>query len=172
MRKGGYFFVIASLCCVLAFLFGFSIYAFNGLEYKESLAYIPHQEKVDPQLSNDESIKLINKLCGREFNLEFVENANYDGQVTFFAFFDNTIRINTNIIDDNTRFIWTYAHEVTHATKFCINERKTQYLTFVFLYESGIEYFKQVALFQASMMVNLVEQEYDATYYIVEYLKK
>lgn len=171
MRKGGSFFVVALLSCCLAFVAMFNIYLFDSLEYKQSYAYIPHQEAIEVQLTNDESINLINKLNDRNFNIVYVEDADFDGQVRFCAVFDNTIWINDNIKNDPVRFVWTYAHETVHATQLCLDERKTQYLTFKLLYESGNEFFKQVALYQASMMVNIIEKEYDATYYIAEYLK-
>ena len=170
MRKGVSFFVIAMLCASISFIIFANIYMFDSLEYKQSFAYIPHEEYVEPQLSNDEAIELINKLNNKTFKVEFVENTDYDGQVTLFALFDNTIRINKEILDNPCRFVWAYAHETIHATRFCLDERKTQYLTFVLLYESENEYFKQVALNQASNMINNIYKEYDATYYIAEYL--
>lgn len=171
MRKGGNFFIAAMLCAIISFVIMFNIYMFDSLEYKQSFAYIPHEEYVEAQLSNEQSVKLINKLNNREFKIEYVENVDYDGQVTLFALFDNTIRINKEITNDGCRFVWAYAHETMHATRFCLDERKTQYLTFVFLYESGNEYFKEIALNQASNMINNIYKEYDATYYIAEYLK-
>ena len=171
MRKGGSFFVASVLGLCLAFMIMFNIYLFDSLEYKESYAYIPHQQIITETLDNNESIKLINKLNNREFNIVYVENENFDGQVRFCAVFDNTIYINKAITSDTTRFVWTYAHESVHANFLCLDERKTQYLTFKLLYESGNEFFKQVALKQASMMINLSDKQYDATYYIAEYLK-
>ena len=143
----------------------------NRLEYKQSYAYIPHQEKVEVELSNDDAISKINELNNRKFNIKYVENANYDGQVKLCALIDNTIYINKDIQFNNIKFVWTYAHETMHAIHFCLDECKTQYLTFVFLYESGINYFKQIALYQASNMIYNVHKEYDATYYIAKYLK-
>ena len=145
---------------------------FNKLEYKESHAYIPHQETLTPQLTNDEAVKIINNLVNKSFKIEYVSDVDFDGQVSMFAIFDNTIRINNAIANNSARFVWTYAHEVTHATKFCLDERKTQYYTFVLLYESGNKYLQDVALFNASNMINNTYKEYDATYYIVEYLQK
>ena len=37
------------------------------LEYKESHAYIPHQETLTPQLTNDEAVKIINNLVNKSF---------------------------------------------------------------------------------------------------------
>ena len=172
MRKGGYFFVVGILSFCIAFVIAFNVYLFDSYAYKQSSAYIPHQEVLNTKISNDEAIELINKLNNREFNIKYVDNADFDGQVKFCAIFDNTIYINKNITSDTNRFVWTYAHETVHATQLCLNERKTQFLTFKFLYESGNEDFKEIALYQASMMVNIVEKEYDATYYIAEYLKE
>ena len=144
----------------------------NKLEYKESHAYIPHQEVLNPVLTNEEAIYLINNLVNKDFEIEYVDNVTYDGQVTFFALFDNTIRINSAIIDNSPRFIWTYAHEVVHATKFYLDECKTQYYTFVLLYESTNQYLQDFSLYQASNMINNTHKEYDATYYIAQYLQK
>ena len=171
MRKGGSFFIVGIVSFCLAFVIMFNIYMFDSLEYRQSSAYIPHQESPTTTITNDEAINLINKLNNHEFKIVYVNDANFDGQVRFCAVFDNTIYLNNNIKTDTKRFVWAYAHETIHATRLCLDERKTQYLTFVLLYESGNEDLKQIALYQASMMINILEKEYDATYYIAEYLK-
>lgn len=156
-----------ALCGMLAY------FGTNRLEYKESFAYIPHQEVIENHLmSNNEIIDSIDKLNNHKFNIEYVKDVDYDGQVRFCALFDNTIYLNQNIVDNTAIFTWTYAHETIHATRICLDELKTQYLTFILLYESGNEYFKQIALYQASNMVYNEFKEYDATYYIADYLKQ
>ncbi|MBQ7602869.1 MAG: hypothetical protein IJU58_01825 [Clostridia bacterium] len=166
-----------ALLCVL---FGFcaaicslTIYfVCDRLEYRECHAYIPHQEVIDNNImTNNEAICTINKLCNHEFDIEYVQDVDYHGQIRFFAVFDNTIYINECILEDRAAFVWAYTHEAMHATHFCIDERKTQYFTFVFLYESDNDYFREIALYEASNMINNPYKEYDATYYISEYLK-
>ena len=158
-------FLIAVIIMLVSYL------SINKLEYKQSYAYIPHQEKVEVELSNEEAITQINKLNNRTFNVKYIENANFDGQVKLCALIDNTIYLNKELASNNVKFVWTYAHETMHAVNFCLDECKTQYLTFVFLYESNINYFKQIALYQASNMIYSTNKEYDATYYIAQYLK-
>ena len=162
------------LCSMSAAIFSMVIYlSANRLEYKECLAYIPHQEVIENNImTNTEIMAVIDKINNRTFKVQYVKDADFDGQVKFCAIFDNTIYLNQKLLSDMPAFAWAYAHETIHATKLCLDERKTQYLTFVLLYESGIDYLQQIALYQASSMINNIYREYDATYYIVEYLKQ
>ena len=163
--------VLFSITVALCGLLGY--FCTNKLEYKESYAYIPHQEVIENYImTNQQIITAIDKLNNHSFNIQYVSDVDYDGQVRFCALFDNTIYINKNIVGNTAIFTWTYAHETIHATRICLDELKTQYLTFVMLYESGNEYFRQIALYQASNMIYNEFKEYDATYYIAEYLKQ
>ena len=82
-----------------------SYLSINKLEYRQSYAYIPHQEKVEVELSNEEAITQINKLNNRTFNVKYIENANFDGQVKLCALIDNTIYLNKELASNNVKFV-------------------------------------------------------------------
>ena len=68
-------------------------------------------------------------------------------------------------------FALTLAHELVHITQYTSNERYTTFKTFILLYESQNEYFKNIALAYAELDFNgLMPKEYSCAGYIEEYL--
>ena len=68
-------------------------------------------------------------------------------------------------------FTMTLTHELVHITYFTANERFTSFKAFQILYESGNEYFKNVALSYADIdLKGLMGKEYSCAGYIERYL--
>lgn len=68
-------------------------------------------------------------------------------------------------------YILSYTHELVHLNELVTNERYTNFRTFVILYESGNEQFKNIALEYAYLdMKGRVTPEYSCWYYIKQYL--
>lgn len=88
-----------------------------------------------------------------------------------------------NYLDTNT-YIETFCHEAIHLKYYNSNERWTTYKTFVVLFESNDKDLKQCAINWAYKYVsyytideygwavsnNMPPRDYDATYYIIQYL--
>lgn len=69
-------------------------------------------------------------------------------------------------------FVWTLTHELVHLNYFTANERFVNFQTFIILYESDFEYFRQIALEYANLEFSgKVEYEYSCAGYVEEYLK-
>lgn len=69
-------------------------------------------------------------------------------------------------------YTFTLTHEITHLKYYTVDERFTNYYAWLILYESGIDYFKQVALAIADQdFRGLTYYEYSCAGYIEEYLR-
>lgn len=69
-------------------------------------------------------------------------------------------------------YTFTLTHEITHLKYYTVNERFTNYYAWLILYESGIDYFKQVALAIADQdFRGLTYYDYSCAGYIEEYLR-
>lgn len=69
----------------------------------------------------------------------------------------------------------TYAHELTHLKYFTANETFTTYKSIIILYESGIPYFRYVALREANGIINNHGQQgtkYDCGWLLQQYFEK
>ena len=82
------------------------------------------------------------------------------------------ITISPRYVNNPHYYTFFLAHELTHLKYYTGNECFTEYKAIITLYESGNEYFKNVALCQANAtMLNNLQDEYDCGYYLVEYFK-
>lgn len=89
-----------------------------------------------------------------------------------------------NYLDTNT-YIETFCHEAVHLKYYNCNERWTTFKTFTILFESEDKDFKQCAINWAFRYIkcytkdetsncisnNMPEEKYDATYYMINYLR-
>ena len=143
------------------------LYFYRALPYVECKERITAAQPM-PEMSRTEIIETINELTNTDYEIVWVTDYTYNGYVSGDPF-DNRIFINKTI--RNNDLVWTYAHELTHKIKHSANEMFVEFETFKLLYESENTYFKDVALWQASIMYKY-DPESDCTYYIINYLKK
>lgn len=72
--------------------------------------------------------------------------------------------------NDYTFFL---AHELTHLKYYSANECFVEYKAIITLYESGNDYFKNIALWRANgVLLGNIQDEYDCGYYLLEYFNK
>lgn len=73
----------------------------------------------------------------------------------------------------NYNYILTLTHETIHINHMTLNERYVSYMTFIKLYESGIDIFKQVALCYANSQINgEYPYDYNCGSQIFEYMQE
>lgn len=83
------------------------------------------------------------------------------------------ITVNTLYIRIPYAYTFFLAHEFVHITYTTNNECFTEFTTIKTLYESGNEWFKNVALWRANDIVSHnLQDNYDCGYYILEYFKE
>jgi len=140
---------------------------YRALEYKECNEQI---NAVQPilEMNRAEIIQAINNLTGTNYKIIWYRDIDHYGKTTLIPF-DNRVFLNET--QSNNNLVWTYTHEILHKKLYSANERFVEFETFKFLYESGNEYFQDIALWRASIMWKN-DKEYDCTYYIVQYLKE
>lgn len=90
------------------------------------------------------------------------------GATTNFTF--RKITMNTAFVGNPHNYTFFLAHELTHLKYYTANECFTEYTAIITLYESGNEYFKNVALWRANATIQShLQDEYDCGYYLLEY---
>lgn len=83
------------------------------------------------------------------------------------------ITMNDCFIGNKNLYTFFLAHELTHLKYYTANECFTEYTAIITLYESGNDYFKNVALWRASLIIQSnLQDEYDCGYYLLEYFAK
>lgn len=83
------------------------------------------------------------------------------------------IMVDTAYTTRHHAYTFFLAHELTHLKYFTANECFTEYTAIITLYESGNEYFRNVALWRAHLTLQANSQdEYDCGYYLLEYFKR
>lgn len=130
-------------------------------------------------LSLSSGKQLIQQLTGISFYKEVVidlpyNNAGCANPILRIVFIDSII-YNRAIEDDlylNDYFI-VLTHEYIHISKALGDERATHFETFKLLYESNNNILKQCAIQLAiDILYDRYPQEYDCSYYIIDYLLK
>lgn len=94
-----------------------------------------------------------------------VDDFGYDGLTTFVI---RKIEIRTAL--PLAEYTYVMAHELVHLTEYTMNECYTTYKSIILLYESNNAWFKEVAKYKASEIVeNHNKGVYDCGYYLLEY---
>lgn len=162
-----WFLVVFIILTTIMFILYWYSYIYRALEYvkpqKRIYAYQP-----TPEMNRVQIIEAVNVLTGTNYKIIWEKNVDYYGRSKLFPF-DNRVFLNET--QSNNNLVWTYTHEIMHKKLFSLNERFVEFETFKTLYESGIKYFQDVALWRASIM-RKGDKEYDCTWYILEYLKE
>ena len=140
-------------------------FVYRALEYKECNQQIIAMQPT-PEMSRNEIIEAVNKLTNSNYKIIWEIGVAYDGRTTLVPF-DGRVFLNETLSNNN--LVWIYTHEIMHKKLYSANERYVAFETFKTLYESGNEYFRDVALWRASIMWKN-EKEYDCTWYVVQYL--
>lgn len=140
----------------------------NTLPYLSSSQSSVDYNSIRPAFVNQEFIK---KEIDNIFNCNYILNfKNLNNKCDGVSY----IMLKLVILDDNLsleEFTMTLTHELVHLKFFTSNERFTSFKAFQILFESGNEYFKNVALAYANKDFNgLVEYEYSCAGYIEQYL--
>lgn len=138
---------------------------FRALEYRECDKGI-HAYEPAPEMNRTQIIEAVSELTETNYKVVWDRNNDYDGWVVLNPF-DNRVFLNET--QGNNDIVWTFTHEVLHKKLYSANERFVEFETFKVLYESGNQYFQDVALWRASIMWK-GDKEYDCTWYILEYL--
>lgn len=82
------------------------------------------------------------------------------------------ITMNSKYVNIPYAYTFFLAHEFVHITYCVTNECFTEFTAFKTLYESGNEWFRNVALWRANDIVtHNLQDTYDCGYYILEYLE-
>lgn len=122
-------------------------------------------------LEREEAIALIDDLFGINYTLKW-------GDLKEDGILGHTVLILNIVTLDNTLTGWeildTLTHELCHIKYYTSNETYTELMSFVELYESDNEILKNRAewmIFEQCVLKVRNGTEYDASYYILEYLK-
>lgn len=138
---------------------------FRALDYVECNERIEAAQPI-PEMSREEIIEAVNVLTGTNYKIIWERDVDYSGKVSSIPF-DNRVFLDET--QSNNNLVWAYTHEILHKKLYSANERFVEFETFKVLYESGIKYFQDVALWRASIMWK-GDKEYDCTWYVVQYL--
>ena len=138
---------------------------FRALEYKPTMDKI-EANSPSVEMCREEIIIEVNNLTQTEYQIIWELGVDYYSKTTSIPF-DYRVFLNAELGEN--KLVWYYTHEILHKKLYSGNERFVQFETFKVLYESGIEYFKRVALYEASQM-KYGFKDYDCTYYVVQYL--
>lgn len=143
----------------------------HTLEYKESTLTHIEYDSTRPNYITKEYIKseVDSLFSGCNYILRYKDLASGIGGVSYIMLKLVYLDINLTLED----YVLTLTHELVHITYFTANERFTTFKAFQILYESGNEYFKNVALAYANLQFNhCVPYVYDCSGYIEDYLHK
>lgn len=136
--------------------------------FKDRMPYVECDEYIAYKMFEDKDkqqiISEINELTGTNYNVIWVDTNEFKGRSDLF----NNIWLASNM--SCGQIAWIYTHEIMHKVKFSSIERYVQFETFKTLYESGDEWYKNVALWQANLM-RRGYIDYDCTWYVVQYLE-
>lgn len=138
---------------------------FRALEYRECEERLWFYEPKE-EMGVQDVILAVNEITGTSYEIIWEYDVWYAGKTKLFG---TRIWIDQTISTNN--LVWTYTHEIMHKELYSANERFVEFETFKTLYESGIKYFQDVALWRASIMWK-GDKEYDCTWYVVQYLKE
>lgn len=170
-----------ALCVLMISLFIFDVAIWGNILYvKFYYNYKPvpidEIEWEPPQKMETGSKLYITETLNNHFNLKY----NYKEDKLFEkGIWGNTSLITRTItIDENLsewNFILVLTHELCHLKYYTANETFTEYITFVELYESGNDLFKNRAewmIYEQCVRQIYRGTNYDCAYYIINYLKE
>lgn len=143
-----------------------------GIKYKDydnTGIAIEYDVSQCPYESNKEIKRDLDRLFGTSFYI-YVEKDNMghlQGQIHLLI---RLIKVQSGL--SKTQYCYTLAHELTHLVHCSLNETYTEFMAFKTLYESGNDWFKEVAKMRADNTIRGHSKTvYDCGYYMIEYLK-
>lgn len=165
-------FLYAPIMCLSLATIGLSVYSNVNykLDYKEcSLSYIEYDNSRPDYVTEDYIKREIDNLFSNcKYILQYKDLKYGVAGVSYIML--KLVYIDTNLSLED--YAITLTHELVHINFFTVNERFTTFKTFQILYESGNEYFKNVALAYAdSDIKGYMPFEYSCGGYIEDYLK-
>ena len=133
------------------------------------IKYYPSKSVVD--ISREDAIMLVDELFDIRYTLRW-DDLKSKGLL-------GTSMVVLNIVTlDNTLSGWeiisTLTHELCHIKYYSSNETFIEYISFVELYESGIDILENRAewlIYEQCVIKIRANTEYDCSWYIIEYLK-
>ena len=161
---------LIGLICIL----GLTIYikTSHRMEYRQAepvaLAYTPREITY----TREEVRKKIENLAGKQQYFygeqDLFSRKQIYGETVFFIRLI-IMQYNADIVN----YIFNFAHEYMHLKYMTASERFVNFEAFKLLYESGDEYFRNVAIMYANQdMRGGIDKNYSCWYYIKEYLNK
>ena len=152
---------------------GMTIYLFSShkMEYKSAppnpIAYEYKQVKYTKEEVRSKVEKIAGWLPYFYGEKDLLSKQRY-GETIFFL----RLVIMHDDLDINN-YIFNFAHEYMHLKYMTASERFVNFEAFKLLYESGDEYFRNVAIMYANQdMRGGIDKNYSCWYYIKEYLNK
>lgn len=137
--------------------------------------YLPYKQytgKIDFQIDYTRPIDISYESIKEDIDLLF-NNPNYTLNIEDIDVSGRANLLTTTIVLDEglsyENYVFTLAHELVHITYFTVNERFSNFTAWKILYESGNDYFKNVALaFARDDMY--ISADYHFVAYVVDYL--
>ena len=159
--------LITAIICLIVYLVLFRMLYFHALPYKACV--VDYNVEINTTRPSDVNQSLVEKeisqlFNNRYYNIRYSDDLKSCGQSNLFT---SQITIRTNLPLET--FVFTLAHELVHISYFTVNERFCNFTAWKLLYESGNDYFKNIAL---SFMFdsNYPSMDYYFEAYAVEYL--